>query len=136
MDTFALVVVAWMAGLLYLPRLYIYHVEQGQHGAFAQVAVVMERRLLRFIMNPAMIATVLFGVLMVMANPNVMQGGWMHAKLTLVVALFAVHGLLSRFRRQLAPGTCQKPARYFLIMNEVPTVLMIGIIILVIVQPF
>jgi putative membrane protein len=128
--------VAWMAGLLYLPRLFVYHVEHAADPSVTKVLGVMERRLLRFIMNPAMIATLIFGVLMLVANPGLLEGGWMHAKLTLVAGLFAVHGMLARFRRQLAIGNCTKSTRYFRILNEVPTVLMIGIVILVVVQPF
>lgn len=129
-------VVAWMAGMLYLPRLFVYHVENGGEPACAAMLVTMERRLLRYIINPAMIATVILGGLMIWANPGVMQAGWMHGKLGLLVVMFAVHGMMVKYRRQLAAGTCTKSARYFRILNEVPTVLMIGIIILVIAQPF
>lgn len=128
--------IAWMAGMLYLPRLYVYHVEQGQQSPIADVFKVMEHRLLRYIINPAMIATILFGLLMLVANPGLMQEGWMHAKLTAVVGLGGVHGMLAKYRRQLAAGTCTRSARYFRILNEVPTVLMIAIVVLVIVRPF
>ena len=129
-------VISWMAGMLYLPRLFVYHVENASEPAAAAMLVTMERRLLRFIINPAMIATFVLGGLLITANPDVMQGGWMHAKLTLVLLMGAVHGVLSKYRRQLAAGTCQKSAKFFRILNEVPTALMIGIVILVIVQPF
>lgn len=127
--------ISWMAGLLYLPRLYVYHVENAGEPACVAMLAVMERRLLRYIMNPAMVVTTLLGGLMIWANPGVMEGGWMHAKLTLLVGLFGVHGILSKYRRELAAGTCEKSARFFRILNEVPTVLMIGIVILVIAQP-
>ena len=129
-------VMAWMAGMLYLPRLFVYHVEQGQGSSMAPVFQTMERRLLRYIINPAMIASFLFGGLMVWANPALFSDGWFHAKLGMVVLLTAVHGLLARYRRQLAAGTCSKSARFFRILNEVPTVLMIAIVIFVVVKPF
>ncbi len=128
--------IAWMAGLLYLPRLFVYHVEQGQNSLVAPIFQMMERRLLRYIMNPAMIMTFLSGVLMIWANPVLMQGGWFHGKLTLVILMMGVHGFLARYRKQLLAGTCQKSGKYFRILNEIPTLFMIGIVILVIVKPF
>ncbi len=129
-------VIAWMAGMLYLPRLYVYHVEQGQSSAIAPIFQTMERRLLRYITNPAMIASFIFGGLMIWANPDLMKDGWFHAKLTAVILLTVVHVMLARYRKQLLAGTCQKSARYFRVLNEVPTLLMIAIIVLVIVKPF
>lgn len=129
-------VIAWMAGMLYLPRLYVYHVEQGQSSAIAPIFQTMERRLLRYITNPAMMASFVFGVLMILANPDLMKDGWFHAKLTAVILMIVVHVMLARYRKQLLAGTCQKSARYFRILNEVPTLLMIAIVILVIVKPF
>jgi putative membrane protein len=129
-------VMSWMAGMLYLPRLYVYHIEQGQTSRMADVFKVMERRLLRFIMNPAMVATWVFGGLMIYANPDLMAQGWFHAKLTLVIALSAVHGMLAKYRRQLSTGSCAKTARYFRVLNELPTAIMVAVVILVIVKPF
>ena len=129
-------VMSWMAGMLYLPRLYVYHVEQGQTSRMADVFKVMEHRLLRFIINPAMALTWVLGLALVFANPDLMAQGWFHAKLTLVILLSGVHGMLSKYRRQLAAGTCTKSARFFRIINEVPTVIMVAAVILVIVKPF
>lgn len=128
-------VIAWMAGMLYLPRLFVYHVEQGQTSPMAPVFQMMEWRLLRFIINPAMAATWIFGLSMVVANPDLLSQGWFHGKLTLVALMSGVHGVLAKYRRELAQGTCVKSARFFRILNEVPTILMIGIVVLVIVRP-
>lgn len=129
-------VISWMAALLYLPRLYVYHTEHGQAGPMAATFQIMERRLLRYIMTPAMIATWFFGLLMIWANPDLFQQGWFHAKFTLVLALSGVHGVLAKYRRQLASGTCTRSPRFFRILNEIPTGLMVAIVILVIVKPF
>lgn len=129
-------VMAWMAGMLYLPRLYVYHIEQGQNSRIADTFKIMEWRLLKYIINPAMIASFLFGILMIVANPELMQQGWFHAKLTLVILMTGVHGMLARYRKQLERNACTKSARFFRILNEVPTVFMIAIVILVIVKPF
>lgn len=129
-------VISWMAGMLYLPRLFVYHLEAGQTSRMAETFKVMERRLLKLIINPAMLATFLFGGLMLWAHPELFQEGWLHAKLTLVLVMAGVHGMLSKYRRQLEHGTCTKTPRYFRILNEVPTILMIAIVILVVVKPF
>lgn len=129
-------VMSWMAGMLYLPRLFVYHVEQGQTSRMADVFKIMERRLMRLIINPAMILTWVFGIALIIANPDFMHQGWLHTKLTLVLALTGVHGMFSKYRRQLAAGTCTKSAKFFRIINEVPTVIMIAVVILVIVKPF
>lgn len=128
--------VAWMAGQFYLPRLYVYHVENGLTGPMAETFQVMERRLLRLIMNPAMIATWVFGLWLIYLNQWVLEAGWFHAKLTLVVLMSAFHGMCAKWRRELASGESNKTSRFFRVANEVPTVLLIGIVILVIVQPF
>lgn len=129
-------VISWMAAMLYLPRLYVYHAGVSATSPQAEMLKVMEFRLLRYICNPAMVATWVLGGLMIWANPDLMHAGWFHGKLTLVVLLSGVHGMLSKYRRQLADGTCTRSSNFFRIINEVPTVLMIGIVILVIVKPF
>ena len=130
-------VIAWMAGLLYLPRLYVYHCEAAPGSADSERFKVMERRLLRAIMNPAMVATYLLGILLLL-TPGVVDWsqGWIHGKLALVAGLTAMHGLFARWRRDFAADRNRRPARVFRIANEVPTLLMIGIVILVIVKPF
>ena len=142
MDTYLLVkalhlisIVAWFAGLFYLPRLYVYHCQAQGDEAKAMLAT-MERKLLRYIMNPAMIATWGFGITLILLNPAWMQGGWLHAKLTLVVLLSIYHMSLARYRRQLAQGTCTKSERFFRIYNEVPTVVLIAVVLLAVLKPF
>lgn len=129
-------IISWMAGLLYLPRLYVYHIEAGQTSRLAETFQVMERRLLKYIMNPAMLAAFLTGGLMIWVNPDLMSQGWVHGKLTLVLLLAATHGMMAKYRRQLAGATCTKTSRFFRVFNEIPTVLMIAIVILAIVKPF
>ena len=127
--------IAWMAGMLYLPRLFVYHCDVETGSETSETFKVMERRLLKAIINPAMIATWIFGlILFVMAE--LWSEPWMHAKFVLVLAMSAAHGILVKHQRLFAQDANQKPATYFRILNEVPTVLMILIVILVIVKPF
>jgi putative membrane protein len=130
-------VVAWMAGLLYLPRLFVYHAGVAPGSEASETFKVMERRLLRGIMNPAMISTYVFGGLLA-ATPRAIDwsAGWIYGKLALVAALTLVHYCLARWRRDFAADRNQRPARFYRIVNEVPTLLLIGIVILVVVQPF
>ena len=129
-------IIAWMAGLLYLPRLYVYHAMVEQGSARAETFELMERRLLKAIMNPAMIASFIFGFWLVLINPDLLQQGWFHAKLLLVFSMAGCHGIFGRMRRQLADGTANRSDRYYRYWDEAPTVLMIAIVILAIVQPF
>jgi putative membrane protein len=130
-------VIAWMAGMLYLPRLFVYHCDAAPGTPASEMLKVMERRLLRAIINPAMIATVLFGAALV-ATPGVVDWsqGWFPAKLALVVAMTGVHGLLARWRKDFEADRNRRPARFYRIVNEVPTILMIAIVILAVVKPF
>jgi putative membrane protein len=128
-------VIAWMAGMLYLPRLFIYHCDAPKGSPQSETFKIMERRLLRAILNPAMILAWILGL--VMAWMNGWWGeGWFIAKLVLVTALSAVHGLFSRWRRDFEADRNVRPARFYRIWNEVPTVLMIGIVFLVVMKPF
>ena len=130
-------VISWMAGLLYLPRLFVYHCGQAPGTPASETFKVMERRLLRYIMNPAMIATFLFGFWLIWElGSGAWAMGWLHVKLTLVVLLAIVHGLMARWRRDFELDRNQRSARFFRVVNEVPTLLMIGIVILAVVQPF
>lgn len=128
-------VIAWMAGMLYLPRLFVYHAGAAAGGELAETLKVMERRLLRVIINPAMIAAWILG-LMLLVHLGAWTMGWMHAKLGLALVLSAQHGALARWRRDFAADANRHGQRFYRIMNEVPTVLMIAIVILVIVKPF
>jgi len=129
-------VISWMAGLLYLPRLYVYHAMVEKDSARAATFALMERRLLKAIMNPALIVTFALGIWLVILNPGLLQEGWFHAKVLLVLVMAAVHGKFAVMRKHLEAGTSRRTDRYFRIWNEVPTLLMILIVILVIVQPF
>lgn len=128
-------VVAWMAGLLYLPRLFVYHCEAAPGSELSETLKVMERRLLRAIMNPAMIGTWVFGLLTAW-SADLWTGGWFHAKMALVLALTAAHMAMAGWRRAFAEDRNARPARFYRIANEIPTLLMIGIVVLVIVKPF
>lgn len=131
-------VIAWMAGMLYLPRLFVYHCGAAVGSELSETLKIMERRLLRLIVNPAMMAAFILGGLMLYANWDALMlgAGWMHAKLVLLFLLFGVHGMLARARRKFAADQNTRSARYYRILNEAPTVLMIGIVILAIVKPF
>jgi putative membrane protein len=130
-------VIAWMAGLLYLPRLFVYHCAAASGSAQSETFKLMERRLFRGIMNPAMIAVYLFGITLVL-TPGLVDwsSGWLHAKLVLVAALTIYHHALGRWRKAFAADANSQPARFYRLMNEVPTVLMIAIVVLVVVKPF
>ena len=130
-------IIAWMAGLLYLPRLFVYHTAATPGSEASETFKVMERRLLRAIMNPAMIAAWVFGLSMIAIDPTLFQqGGWLHAKLLFVVGLTMTHMMMARWRKDFEADRNTRPQRFFRIWNEVPTLLMIGIVIFVIVKPF
>jgi putative membrane protein len=128
-------VIAWMAALLYLPRLMVYHCEAEPGSKQSETFKIMERRLLRFIANPAMIASWFFGIALILEGASY-RDGWMQAKFVLVLALSALHGLNAKWTKDFAADRNRRPARFYRIMNEVPTLLMIAIVILVIVKPF
>jgi putative membrane protein len=125
-----------MAGMLYLPRLFVYHCAAPIGSALSETFKVMERRLLRAIVNPAMIATWLFGLALLDTGVVDWSKGYMHAKIALVVVMSGVHGLLARHRRAFAEDRNTHSARYYRAMNEIPTVLLIAIVILIVVKPF
>jgi len=124
-----------MAGMLYLPRLFVYHCEAEAGSKQSETFKVMERRLLRAIINPAMIATWVLG-LWLAYDQALFKAGWLHGKLALVLALTALHGLFSRWVRDFAADRNTHSQKFYRIVNEAPAVLMIGIVILVIVKPF
>ena len=129
-------VISWMAGLLYLPRLFVYHADADKGSELSETFKIMERRLLRAIMSPAMIIVWVVGGLMLYANDSLMQSGWMHVKLTFVILLTGFHHMLGKWRKDFLKDQNKKPAKFFRAVNEVPTVLMIIIVIMVVVRPF
>ena len=128
-------VIAWMAGMLYLPRLYVYHSEAEAGSLQSETFKVMERRLLRVIINPAMIAAWALGFMLV-AHLDLWGSGWMHAKFALLLAMQLIHAAYARWRRHFAADASRHDARFYRFTNEVPTVLMIGIVLLVVLRPF
>lgn len=130
-------VIAWMAGLLYLPRLFVYHAAAEPGSAQSETFKVMERRLLRAIMNPALaISLVTGGLLIANLGGGVWTSGWLHAKLACVLGLFAMHGLMARWRRDFDADRNARSQTFYRVANEVPTVLMIGIVVFAVVKPF
>jgi putative membrane protein len=125
---------AWMAAMWYLPRLLVYHSGAAAGGEASETFKVMERRLLRGIATPAMIATLLLGALLASAQGQ-WRDGWLHPKLLLVLGLVACHGLLARDVRAFAADGRPRSARFYRILNEVPTLLFVGIVILAILKP-
>ena len=128
-------VISWMAGLLYLPRLFVYHSEAEPGSKQSETFKVMEQRLLRLIMNPAMIVVWVTGPLLAW-QMGVLHDGWLAAKFVLVCLLTAYHHVLGRWRTAFAADANTHPARYYRMANEVPTLLMVAIVILVVVKPF
>ena len=130
-------VIAWMAGLLYLPRLFVYHTDAEAGSELSEKLKVMERRLLRYIMNPAMLSSLLFGGLLLLNyDSEEWIQGWLHGKLGLAVLLVVSHIAMGRWRRDFAQDRNTRPQKFYRIANEAPTVLMIGIVILAVVKPF
>jgi protoporphyrinogen IX oxidase len=129
--------VAWMAGMFYLPRLYVYHCELVPGSAESERFKVMEFRLLKQIVNPAMMATWAFGILLVL-TPGVIDWswGWWHVKLAAVILMSGFHGAMSRWRRDFMQDRNRRSDRFYRIANEVPTLLLIVIVIMVIVRPW
>jgi len=130
-------VIAWMAGLLYLPRLYVYHSKAEIGSEASETFKIMERRLLRAIMNPAMIASFVFGgLLLVDLGSDAWAMGWLHVKLLCLAGLVGMHMAMAKWRRAFAEDRNTRGDRFFRVANEVPTVLMIVIVIMAVVRPF
>ena len=129
--------VSWMAILFYLPRLFIYHRENADTKAFTDVVEVQEYKLFKYIGVPAMWATIISGAVMLYLNPGIYSsGGWMHAKLLLLVFLIVYHISLNGIRKTMLDNPHYKTSKYLRVYNEVPTLLMIFIVIMVVVKPF
>jgi putative membrane protein len=128
-------IIAWMAGMLYLPRLFVYHSVAEKGSLQSETFKVMERRLLRAIMTPAMIAAWVLG-LWIAWSGNWFTAPWLHAKIVLVILLSGFHGMLARWTKDFAADRNRRSQKFFRIMNEVPTLLMIGVVLLVVLKPF
>lgn len=130
-------VMSWMAGMLYLPRLYVYHASADKGSELSETFKIMERKLLRIIINPAMILSWGFGLAMLAANPGLLSsGGWMHAKLAALVLMQVFHAFLARWRKAFLHDRNTYSESFYRKVNEIPTVLMIMIVIMVVVKPF
>lgn len=128
-------VIAWMAGLFYLPRLYVYHSSAQTGSELSETLKIMERRLLRTIMHPAMVSSVLFGGLLLF-EIDAWREGWLHIKLTCIVAMIVFHFMLGKYRIAFLEDRNQKSEKFYRMINEVPTLLMVVIVIMVIFKPF
>lgn len=128
-------VISWLAGMLYLPRLFVYHADKVPGSEASEMLKVMELRLLRYIANPALGMTFIFGG-MLLFIPGIFTFGWLHIKLTLVLFLAGFHGMCARWRKDFAADRNTKSARFFRIANEVPTLIMIVIVFLAVTKPF
>jgi putative membrane protein len=130
-----LAVISWMAGLLYLPRLFVYHSKVAKGSEASETFKVMERRLLKAIMTPAMIVAWIAGLWLAVSSGFTGQP-WFHAKLLAVLLLSASHGLMARYVKDFAQDGNKRSSKFFRVFNEVPTLLMIAAVVLVIVKPF
>jgi len=129
--------ISWFAMLFYLPRLFVYHAEQIEKKEFVDVVKVMEEKLYRIIGLPAMIATLATGTWLIVINPDIWStGGWLHAKLALVALLVGYHLYLNNIKNSLAEDECNKSGKFFRVLNEIPTLIMMAVVTLVIVKPF
>ncbi|NQV47918.1 MAG: protoporphyrinogen oxidase HemJ [Rhodospirillaceae bacterium] len=129
-------VIAWMAGLLYLPRLFVYHTDAAIGSQMSETFKVMERRLLRAIMNPAMLSSLLFGGLLLASSHTDWTEGWLHIKLLCVAGLLALHMMMAGWRRAFAEDRNAHPQKFFRYANEAPTLLMVAIVIMAVLRPF
>jgi putative membrane protein len=131
-------VIAWMAGLFYLPRLFVHHAERAERGTdLSETFKMMEHKLLKVIVNPAGVAVWILG-LALMLTPGIVDwsSGWFHVKAVAVIAMTVFHHALVRWQRAFAEDRNIRTGRYYRVANEVPTILMIAIVIMVVVKPF
>lgn len=129
-------VIAWMAGMMYLPRLFVYHHGAEKGGEAERNFTVMERRLVKGIMNPSIGAVWFLGISMLVANPAVLSDGWFHVKLAFVIAISGIHGFYAASQRKFEAGERPRTTKFWRIMNEAPFVALIVVVIMVIVKPF
>lgn len=127
---------AWMAGMFYLPRLFVYHADAPKGGELSETLKIMELRLLRIILNPAMVLTFGFGIWLAVMTEAWATGGWFHAKALLLVLLIAFHGCCARWRKDFEKDANQRSAKFYRMANEFPTLVLIGIVLLAVLKPF
>ena len=128
--------VSWMAGLFYLPRLFVYHSEHKDNQGFVEVVKIQEKKLYLYIQTPAMLMSVITGILMLILNKILLSFGFMHVRLSLVILLLFYHFHNYFCLKELARDTCKKSGKYFRIYNEIPTLIFIGIAIMMVIKPF
>ena len=129
-------VISWMAAMLYLPRLFVYHAATKPGSEMSETFKVMERKLLRIILNPAMCLAWVFGILMIIADPSIFENGWMHVKATCIILITGLHHGYVRWFKAFDRDENQKSEKFFRIVNEIPAVLMMVIVFMVILKPF
>lgn len=129
-------VIFWMAGMLYLPRLFVYHHQASAGGELETALLTQERNLLRIILNPALIAVWVLAIVMLVSNSALWSSGWFHVKLLLVVLLSGVHGFYAASAKKFARGERPRSEKFWRIMNEVPAIAVIVIVVLAVVKPF
>jgi putative membrane protein len=129
-------IISWMAGMFYLPRLYVYHADVKIGSETDILFKLMEKRLLHIIINPSMISTLIFGLLITYIYGFKAVGIWFHIKMTSVALLLAIHGFLAKCRKNFEKGENKYSAKFFRILNEVPVILMIICVIMVVIKPF
>ncbi len=131
-------VISWMAGLLYLPRLFVYHASVHPDSESSRMLKLMEKKLLKYIMNPAMLLSFILGAwLMIITKAGAPgSGGWMHLKLVFVIILAALHGMMAKYRKDFERNQNTKSSRYYRIFNEIPAVAMVVVVLLVVLKPF
>ena len=129
-------VIAWMAGMMYLPRLFVYHHQAEKGGEAERFFVMMERRLLKGIINPSMIAVWVLGILMLVANRALLTEGWFHVKFALVLGISGIHGFYAASRRKFEAGERPRSEKFWRMMNEAPFLALVVIVVMVIVRPF
>ncbi len=129
-------VISWMAGMFYLPRLYVYHAENKNNPDLCAVFCVMERKLLRIIINPAMILSLISGFWLIFEGAASWSDAWLHAKLLLVLAMVFTHALYAKWRSNFSKGLYPYSSKFYRMVNEIPTILMMAIVFLVVFKPF
>jgi len=128
--------ISWMAALFYLPRLFVYHMEHYTKAQFVEVVKIQEHKLYYYIARPAMVATLFSGIAMISLNSALLEMGWFHLKLFAAVMMIGFHYMMGYYLKELKADSCSKSGRWFRMINEVPTLLMIIIVVMVVVKPF